>query len=366
MKFLVFFCLLIFSFSSHAQDKIEKLSIGGYGDIHLNINKGSDPDSFDLHRIVTYIGYQFSKKIRFNSEIEIEHAFVDSESGGYLMLESANIDFKINNVFKVTAGRFLTPIGLINQFHEPVFFNGVERPLFAKSLIPSTWSSDGIMISGKKGWFNFLLGIAGGLDGSGFNSIDGIRGGRVKERPGIDSPSALGRFVMTPFDRKNAYLSTGVSFFSGKVNRSNKGIDNQVDSLFTMIAADLQFRYSLLEITGEFAFTKLENSILLPSGVAESMLGFYIESAVSLPRSLVTRLNSHALKLFIRYEHINTQFKMFDGFEAYPQGKRNLITTGVSYFPAKNVVIKFDYTRISDSTDIVSHQFNAGIGFRFP
>ena len=49
----------------------DNLDIGGYGDIHANFKEGSDADKFDFHRLVLYLGYDFSDWIQFHSEWEL-------------------------------------------------------------------------------------------------------------------------------------------------------------------------------------------------------------------------------------------------------------------------------------------------------
>ena len=42
----------------------------------------------------------------------------------------------------------LSPIGIINSYHEPVTFNGVERPNVDKYIIPTTWREIGFGFHG--------------------------------------------------------------------------------------------------------------------------------------------------------------------------------------------------------------------------
>ncbi|MBW2203633.1 MAG: hypothetical protein JRF52_05925, partial [Deltaproteobacteria bacterium] len=130
--------------STRRRSWLNKLSFGGYGDIHANFTEGGGPSKFDLHRLVLNIGYEFTDWIKFNSEVEIEHAFVSGDSGGYLAIEQAYLDFFVNKYANFRVGRVLTPLGIINQRHLPPSFNGVERPSFDKYIIPTTWSSDGV------------------------------------------------------------------------------------------------------------------------------------------------------------------------------------------------------------------------------
>ncbi|MDQ5940265.1 MAG: hypothetical protein QG557_1215, partial [Pseudomonadota bacterium] len=97
------------------------LSIGGYGEAsYRNIvgDKGALKDSADMYRMILYTGYKFTDKIIFNSELEIEHG-TTARNGGTVSVEFAALDFFIDPMANVRAGMVLTPMGFINQIHEP-------------------------------------------------------------------------------------------------------------------------------------------------------------------------------------------------------------------------------------------------------
>ena len=55
-------------------------TLSGYMEVHLN--KVQDlPTEADLHRFVLMVGHSFSDRIKFWSEVEVEHAFVEGEGG---------------------------------------------------------------------------------------------------------------------------------------------------------------------------------------------------------------------------------------------------------------------------------------------
>ena len=56
--------------------KDEKLSIGGYGEIHYNQQVSGQTrynGKMDVHRMVMFFGYQFNDKTSFVTELEFEH-----------------------------------------------------------------------------------------------------------------------------------------------------------------------------------------------------------------------------------------------------------------------------------------------------
>ena len=51
-------------------------TLSGYMEVHLN--KEQDlPTEADLHRFVLMVGHSFTDRLKFWSEVEVEHAFVE-------------------------------------------------------------------------------------------------------------------------------------------------------------------------------------------------------------------------------------------------------------------------------------------------
>nr|HRR34659.1 porin [Kiritimatiellia bacterium] len=134
------------------------LSLGGYGEVHYSNLSGqggaADKREIDFHRFVLMLGKTFSERIRFNSELELEHVMAGDNEKGHIALEQAYFDFDMNDSHTLRAGLFLMPVGLLNAAHEPTRFYGVERNPVEREVIPSTWWEAGI---GSHGWFNDSL-----------------------------------------------------------------------------------------------------------------------------------------------------------------------------------------------------------------
>jgi hypothetical protein len=91
---------------------LEKSKFGGYGELHYNNwdnSKigGSDKKEIDFHRFVLFFGHDFTDKIRFFSELEVEHSLSGDGKPGEVELEQAYIDLDINSRLKYTAIRGL-------------------------------------------------------------------------------------------------------------------------------------------------------------------------------------------------------------------------------------------------------------------
>lgn len=180
-----------------------KTTLGGYGEAYFKHIDGSK-DEFDAYRLVLFVGHQFSDKLRFASELEVEHALVQDTSNtctftdkdgdgvvdaaelscastaktnGYVALEQLFLEYRYAENHRAAVGQMLVPVGILNETHEPDTFYGVFRAPVEREIVPGTWYETGVMASGS---------IAPGLSydamfSSGLKSSEGkIKDGRQR------------------------------------------------------------------------------------------------------------------------------------------------------------------------------------------
>lgn len=350
-----------------------KVHFGGYGEIHGNFVENGN-STFDIHRLVLYIGYDFADWIKLTSELEIEHAYVKDGAGGYMMIEQLYLDFLFGDAFNVRAGRVLAPLGIVNQVHEPTLFLGVERPNVEKYIIPSTWSLDGIGIFGAPlSWLSYEAYVVGGLDGSKFSADEGIRDGRIKERSGLNDPAITGRLDFRPFVNADLpadqQLRVGVSGYYGGTNNKNKGGKNGVDNDFTLLSADFEYDISRVRLRGVVAHGRNSDAEDLPgANVGSEIFGWYLEGGVSvMPEAWKEgRLVNADIIPFVRYEEYNTQHDVPAGSSAQGANDRQEITIGVNLPLTRQFVVKADYQFLdNEALAKRENQFNLGMGWVF-
>ena len=168
-------------------------AISGYMDFHFNKREFED-GRLDFHRFVLLVTHRFSDRIRFVSELELEHALVEGlEEAGELELEQAYVDFLLSRRFNVRAGMMLVPVGIINERHEPPIYYGVERPFVDTVIVPTTWFEVGAGVHGElgRGW-RYRAYIMSPLNAREFTAEEGLRGGMQK-----GSDTNIGRPAMT-------------------------------------------------------------------------------------------------------------------------------------------------------------------------
>lgn len=359
--------------SSRTMDEaLDKLKLGGYGEMHANFTQGSESDQFDIHRLVLYLGYDFADWIKFHSETELEHAYVN-DGDGEISMEQAYVDFLLTGSFNVRAGRILTPIGIINKKHEPPTFNGVERPAFATNIIPTTWSSDGVGIFGAlNSSLTYEAYVVGGLDGSMFNSTSGIRGGRIKERPSLNEPAITGRLDYYPAaimqDTQDQSLRLGASGYFGGLDNGDQGSNPGIDGEIAIASADFEYSICKMDFRGAIAHINIDGARQIGNNVAEEIFGWYLEGAYHyLPEQWKTgKLAKADATVFLRLDKYDTQYKMPSGVSKNRAGDRTDWTFGTNFYLTPNLVVKADYqVREDDSSRDPDDLFNLGLGWAY-
>jgi len=341
----------------------ESTTVGGYGELHYNEPDGDTKGTLDFHRFVLYLAHTFNDELSFKSEVEIEHTKIEAgaSSGGEVAIEQAYLDWHFNKSIGLKAGILLPPIGIINQFHEPPIFNGVERPNVETNIIPATWRESGAGIYGElsEGW-KYQLYVMAGLKAEGFTA-NGIRGGRQEALESSPmNPSLTGRIDFVP----QPELRIGGSFFVGN---TTDGIDSLGSGTLSIISGDVQYAVGRFSLRAVGAFESIGNADKINAAfgnrVADQLYGFSIEGAYDI-MPLLNSTSEFKLLPFLRYEKYNTQAKV-TGFTANDAYDRNEITLGLTFKPTYNTAFKTDYQFLNNAAGTNTKQFNLGIGYNF-
>ena len=172
--------------------------LGGYGELHVNMledqTTGNEKNVLDFHRFVMFLSHDFNDRLRFNSELEVEHAYSGDDKPGAVELEQAYIEYDWRPGHSLQAGLFLIPVGIINETHEPPTFFGVERNPVEKNIIPTTWWEGGVALNGGfADGFRYDFSVSSGLYTTAEDNYT-IRAGRQKgAKARFDSQAYTGR-----------------------------------------------------------------------------------------------------------------------------------------------------------------------------
>lgn len=347
---------------------VASTALSGYMDFHYNKPELED-GQLDFHRFVLLVTHRFSDRIRFVSELELEHAFVEGlEQAGELELEQAYVDFLLSRGFNVRAGMLLAPVGIINERHEPPVFYGVERPFVDTVIIPTTWFEVGAGVHGElgRGW-RYRLYVTSPLNAAEFTAEEGLRDGRQKGgRTNIGRAAATGRVEYVGVRG----LTAGASFWTGD---SGFEFRPRFDVPVRLFEMDVRYARDRLEARAQFArvgilgASDLNDAIARRSGVspnvARSMQGSYVEAGYR----LVSGRSYGDIGAFVRYESFDTQFRMPAGYVPLEQFDREAWVVGATYWPEPDIAVKMDYVFLRNRSDVIAalDSFNVGLGWWF-
>ena len=333
--------------ASKVYQKEQGLSIGGYGELLFTQSSGTT-DVLDAQRLIMYLGYKFTDKWVFNSEIEFEHGTTGTTSGttsggGTVAIEFAYIDYLWREELAFRAGFLLVPMGLVNELHEPTAFLPANRAQTETRIIPTTWRELGAGIFGESCGFAYKLYGVGGLDGEEF-SASGIRSGRQSgNRAAANDFAVVARadWVGTP------NLLVGGSVYHGDAGQDHfDGGVRITDMSTTVLDVHAEYRTGPWIFRGLYATTLIEDAgtfnARTMANVADRMHGWYLEAGADV-LALAGSETTQSLTPFVRYEQIDTQEWMPDGFTSLRAQDNEILTVGLNWKPIEQIVFKLDH-----------------------
>jgi len=328
-KLALFICFLItgIMFSQTAQDSItfnpqqqlnaaqrilsgnygKAVTVGAYGEMTYN-QPESDNGELDVQRLVLLFGYKFNDKTQFVTEVEFEHV-------EEVFIEQAFVNYAVGDNLSLRGGLMLVPMGIVNEFHEPTTFNGVERPEVDNVIVPTTWRELGVGVTGRfpdaslsyqAYIFNGFKSVTtSGDDVVGYlNGSSGLRGGRQKGiKSTVDSPT---------FSAKLDYyglpgLRLGLSGYFGKTQAPDdlEKLDGANVGI-SMVGFDARYAFQKFTARGQFIYTALSDTedynALTGNNLGSALMGYYAEAGYN----LLPLTAKQKLFAFARYENYNT------------------------------------------------------------
>ncbi|MGD9558820.1 MAG: hypothetical protein AB7V25_17470 [Mangrovibacterium sp.] len=371
---------------SNIADKLltsgSQLTIGGYGEVHFNqplSSKTRMNGELDVHRMVMLFGYQFSERTRFVTELEFEHV---SE----VYVEQAFLQHKLSRAINLRAGLILIPMGIVNEYHEPTTFNGVERPLADSKIAPTTWREVGAGLTGtirpaSLKYQAYVVNGFNGYDGSArLNGNNGLRSGRQKGGESyISSPNFTGKLEYYGIRGLNVGLS---GYFGDTQSTLYDGIDKDDDAALaradssvvgmSMIGLDARYQIKGLQLRGQLYRMHLSNTNEyntftakngVPNDLGSLMTGYYVEAGYNVLR-FVEKTETELIP-FVRLEGYDTHAEV-SGITRKDSYRKFAVTSGLTLKLARGAVLKSDLQLVkSGDSDSYEKVFNMGFGVMF-
>ena len=358
------------------QMKNSGVSIAGYGEIVYenyakkldDKSRSSKTDKVDYLRNILYVGYKFNDWILFNSEIEFEHATTGegAEEKGEASVEFGYIDLMFSRKFNIRAGLILSPVGIINEKHEPTTFFGTLRPQIERSVIPTTWRANGVGFYGELiPSLNYRFYLMEGLNADGFEGKDGVREGRQGGSNAVAEKLALSGKIEYEF--LNGPM-IGTSFYSGKSGQTTRDASGPLDVKTNIFSVHGEYAWKSLEVRALFAQTTIGNtdslSALNGETIGKKLNGWYVVAGYDLI-PLISKTSTHYLAPFIQYETLNTHAAVSESLTKNRAFNRSTVTAGITYKPHPNVAFKWDFRNNANEKKTGNDQWNLAINYIF-
>jgi hypothetical protein len=362
-------------------------AIGGYGELTFNA-PSNGPDVVDLRRLVLYVGHNFTQKLRFYGELEVEHAVTSATDKGEFEVEQAFLDYLAWRPLNFRAGVIIMPMGIINVYHEPPTFNGVDRPETDIVIIPSTWREPGVGIFGEYKQIRYQAYVVNGFNADGFTASGGLRDGHQEAQLALGRDWGIVARVEHAFPWLLKYgvsADAGIGFYFANADQGQpQFVGSEGDNVpVTIVEGDLRARTRGLELRAEIASVWIGGIHRLNRGlqeihaaamepfdgpVAHQLIGGYIEAGYNVLQPLKLRRGMQLVP-FLRYEHVDTQFQLPSDLGRAPGNDRQIVTVGLTFRPIAEVAVKLDYqhfwTDAMDPANADYYSLNAGLAFMF-
>jgi hypothetical protein len=329
----------------------QKTVISGYGSAFYQRNFSAGLSTTTLERAVLFVGHQFNSKISLFTELEVENALVEgTKEKGEVAMEQAFLKFNLNPAQYIVAGLFVPRIGILNENHLPVNFNGVERPPVEELVIPATWRELGVGFYGRSNKLplNYSVAILNGLNSEGFEHGNGIREGRAEGSNATANNLAITAALQYNWKNFKFQVSgyTGGTVGLNKHDADSLGLKGGVfGTPVYLVEGNVQFNSNAFSAKALFANISFPDAgkinTAYEKNLANNMYGGYLEFAYDW---LYKKQGKANFTTFARYEIFDLNAALPAPPKAIYDGtlKQHHLVAGISYLPIPNVVIKAD------------------------
>ncbi|UCX03712.1 OprO/OprP family phosphate-selective porin [Shewanella glacialimarina] len=386
---------------STAQDRYSRFSFKSYGtsnytsDEYFDNVQDTSPERrnrFDLERIVTEFGYQFTDEWSMEVEIEYEHGGTGTsleydgfdefgefesevEAGGEVIVEKAEIRYRPSKEFGVKFGNIHLPIGLTSTLHKPNQYLTVLRHKSEAAMLPAVWNENGIGVYGEISDFHYQAQVVSGLNSEYFRTYDWAASGHQKrfEHVNGDDLAFAGRLDYGNFKTGSA---VGVAYYygntSGNRHKSNK-LD--VDGAMSIVSVAGAFVEGPWILRGQYLYGTLENTDaitqankttpgLRPGNFAQlgsESQSFFVEAGVKLDSWINIPITA-----FANIDYSNPLMAVETG-AATKRFENTWSSVGINYFPIPEIVIKAEggIHQVAVASIPDTNFFALGVGYQF-
>jgi hypothetical protein len=297
-----------------------------------------------MRRFNIFLYSTIAKRIRFLSELEFEHGTEE------ISLETALLDFELNQGLVFRAGIILPPIGGFNVNHDSPKWEFVDRPLVSTQIIPSTLSEIGFGLNGKfypstNTVLTYDAYLVQGLgDGIILNTSGRtfLQAGKFEDRFAEDNngtPSLSGKLGL----RHRKIGEIGFSYYGGIYNTFKlDGIVIDSKRSLHLMAVDYRTNIKKLTIVGEAAY----NSVDIPNGLTplfgKAQWGIYTDFIYPIIKRRMFKWENAVINTSLRLERVDFNMNKFENSDKV-YDEISALALGLGFRPSANTIIRANY-----------------------
>jgi hypothetical protein len=172
--------------------KDNKFNWMAWGDVSFKHNKQTDANTFDLAHLYLILNSRFADNWQAYGEIEYEHGAVIQSSdvrvnstpqtikgtGGEIKIERLYVKYEFHDLFQISAGKLLTPYGLINRNHWIPNVHVLTKDYMRDDVFPT--NGTGIGVNGIQTFSKFEVSYAAHLTNGRGDQPDRVDGNKLK------------------------------------------------------------------------------------------------------------------------------------------------------------------------------------------
>lgn len=291
----------------HVDGLFGRIAVGGYVQAvgeWARVDGSTEALGVQVRRWNLLAATRLRDRVQVWSELEFE------DGGDEVRVELAQVDVRITRAAHLRGGVLLLPLGRFNLAHDAPRLDLPDRPLLADHVLGVALSMPGMGGFGAVGaperfrltWEGYA--VTGYHDGLLLASAEGTRlpAGRANHDDANASPAWVGRLEGST----GAGASAGVSAYRGAYNVYRQGgldVDDRRDVRIAMLDAGFERRrYS---VSGELAWIGVDLPPGLAGPFASRQLGGWLQTAVTLRRSLGSAFPDGSLRLCVRGDAVD-------------------------------------------------------------
>lgn len=347
------------------------VTLGGYMESnwqYVSKEGVSDGHQFQFRRFTLFTAASITDRIKFLAELEFEDGTRE------IAVEFAALDVELSPLLNFRGGMIVNPIGAFNQNHDGPKWEFTDRPIAMTQMLPSTWSTAGFGIYGKRHINDWMLGyefyLTSGFDGSIIvNDQNKTYLPASKDNEDrFDQTESGTIFTTTKLALKNRKIGEiGLSHMGGVYNEfTDDGIDLDDKRRMDVFALDFNTEIAATQtfITGEFAWVFVDVPSTYTQQFGNKQQGGFIDIVQPIIKRPILGWRNATLNLALRSEYVDWNKDRFRetgdriGEDAWS------FMPGLSFRPSVLSVFRFNY-RFMKERDLFSNPTERTDAFSF-